>query len=93
MSDVQFEESQNITQHRSFNNVPVTPPLVRLVMSLKMTQDEETANKILVGIAIGAFVMSMMLIKIFLFPSQPEIPDLDLSSFSPEERAALSLDQ
>ncbi len=84
MSDVQFEEEGNTIGARSIysnNVVPTIPKLVQLMIDWKLAQDEDKANKLLLIIAGISLVLTIGVVKVFIFPTTREL--------SPQEKAQL----
>ncbi len=66
MSEVQFEENTRASQP-FFQTAPKEPFLVGLVIKFKIAKDAEQANKVLIGMAICFFLLTLYVTKTSFF--------------------------
>lgn len=70
MSDVNFDENNYGTANNRLQQQK-RPPLINLVMKTGLAKTESSANIILLSIAVLAVILTIIVAKIYLFPSAP----------------------
>jgi hypothetical protein len=70
MSDVNFDEN-NFGLANSRLSQQKKPPIVHLLMKMGIAKSESAANIILLSIAVLALIATIIIVKIYIFPSAP----------------------